>query len=300
MKNKIIESVILAFATLVVTFIGNIFLNYFFNDDSLVRIGSASKIEENHYIIPINIVTYKQGLNNVSIGLKEDISESQINSDKPINIELVKSNVGKENGTMIKIKEIPNNIKVQLIVSVKNPISDKDIEVHGNNIVIEKLSEIENPVTSLMKNLVISSVVYALIMGVMNYRSSKRREEQISIVNSTTEHLRKEIENRVKEKEEINLTIKNYEKELQKKKNDSLRKQILLHARLNDYSKELSFWRNTIRKVLYQLPSGEERANQLINVVTSSLKTYQTREKDEIDFETIKVLSKMIKDIDDE
>lgn len=73
---------------------------------------------------------------------------------------------------------------------------------------------------------------------------------------------------------------------------------VLLMARLDDYSRELEFWRNTIRKLV--LASGEDRksAEQLLKQVSKSLGTHHTGQYE--DFEALRVAAKLLTRADGE
>ncbi|MEX3962697.1 hypothetical protein AB4Y42_10825 [Paraburkholderia sp. EG286B] len=65
---------------------------------------------------------------------------------------------------------------------------------------------------------------------------------------------------------------------------------ILLLSRINDYAKELEFWRNAIRSMM---PKSD--AEQIIGSVTDTLKTYGTR-RQYFDFEAIKVAAAILRE----
>jgi hypothetical protein len=63
---------------------------------------------------------------------------------------------------------------------------------------------------------------------------------------------------------------------------------ILLLARISDYAKELQFWRDTVRKVLYQTSHEQSTSEKLINQVTQALGTHTARTGETLDFDVIK------------
>lgn len=58
--------------------------------------------------------------------------------------------------------------------------------------------------------------------------------------------------------------------------------------RLRDHVKELQYWRDTIRKLLYEHNIGADR---LFHSITSSLKTYSVNYKSNLDFELEELLA---------
>jgi hypothetical protein len=307
MRNKIVEALIVALVTGLIAFLGNAVLTYFFDNNARVSVGDSTVIEKNHYVIPLNIISYNEALKDMQIRIPVSITQKQISANKPLQIEIINSNTGHNTGSIIKIKEIPKKISLQLLIITNDSIDSKEIEVYGESLSIERISEVESSVMSQLKYLISQAVIYALFIGISTYWSHKKSEERVAIVKEKQAHLREQLERSDKllesaEKDTVQVreSLKEYENKLIKAKNDELKKQILLKAKLNDYRKELNFWRNTIRKILYSFPSGDKNANDLMGIITKSLKTHQTNEREEHDFETLKVLSKMIKDIDQE
>jgi hypothetical protein len=307
MWNRIGDAILITILTGILAFLGSAFLTYLLDDNAHAKIGNVSKIGEAQYVVPINIITYKETAKDIYIGIPTAITEKQLSVNKPVDIQLIKSNIEEKSGTVIKIKEIPQNFSIQLIISTKNAINDSDIEVRGKNLLSERISEAESPLMSQLKTLALSAVLYALIIGGTSYLVNKKAETRVALVKEQQLELKEQLkrsdmllESTEKDTIAIRESIKHYEDKLTKYQNDSVKKQILLQAKLNDYRKELNFWRNTIRKILYKIPFEEKKVDDLIESISQSLKTYQTNEKNEHDFETIKVLSKMIKDIDNE
>lgn len=67
-----------------------------------------------------------------------------------------------------------------------------------------------------------------------------------------------------------------------------------LLARITDYSRELQFWRDTIRKVLYGVNFDEKSVDDIISNVSLVLKTYTTQEV-KVDFEVVRELAERYK-----
>lgn len=82
---------------------------------------------------------------------------------------------------------------------------------------------------------------------------------------------------------------------MKEQRKTSNRIRLVLISRLTDYSKELSFWRDTIRKLLYENKGNENQGDVIIKTVCKNLKTYSTLKQDIPDsFEAIQILSDMI------
>lgn len=99
----------------------------------------------------------------------------------------------------------------------------------------------------------------------------------------------KECDRLTKQSEEMRQSFEDAEKGFR-------RANLLLLARLSDYAKELTFWRDTLRKAIYQSTKDRNSAEALIRTVTKGLRTYSTLGKNSgiADFENLKLLARYI------
>ena len=67
-------------------------------------------------------------------------------------------------------------------------------------------------------------------------------------------------------------------------------------ARISDLQKELSFWRDTVRKMLYNSQHEFQTADKVIDTVTSTLKTYTTRKRSDENMDELLYLAQLIAD----
>ncbi|WP_174732987.1 hypothetical protein [Mesobacillus harenae] len=324
MPEKIGEIIFNLIIPAIFTFIITWTIAYFFANNSLVTVGESIEIKENQYLTPININALNN-INKLSITIpNEQLTENQVNSSAPINILRIENNIGVENGSVFEIAKVNSDSTVGLMVETTTMLNSKDIIINknGNAVDVRYSSDVVSPLEDQKRQLIINAILYAVIVFALNSWADKRRDKKILAAKEERDAAFKgyeeskadlrssyEVANKVNEKllEEKNLEIQNarkeidkFEKELNNFKTDIRKHNILLLARLNDYRKELNFWRNTIRKVIYELPKGEEKAEQFMKTIASSLKTYQTHEKEEYNFETLKILSTMIKDTEKE
>ena len=73
----------------------------------------------------------------------------------------------------------------------------------------------------------------------------------------------------------------------------------LLYRRIADLSKELDFWKNTIRKIIYKTQTDETGKQSIFDIVTSNLKTYHVNEEIKLDALTIDgIVDDKIKELD--
>ena len=84
------------------------------------------------------------------------------------------------------------------------------------------------------------------------------------------------------------------QKEQSKKSINELR--LYYFARISDLQKELSFWRDTVRKMLYNSQNEFQTADKVIDTVTSTLKTYTTRGHSDDNMDEMLYLAQLIAD----
>lgn len=125
-----------------------------------------------------------------------------------------------------------------------------------------------------------SSILYALLFGIMAYYDSIRKDKLRQEVNEVRGDLKKLQENT--------------DKEIKERYGIYMRMKLLLIARLRDYSKELTFWRDAVRKAALQNgPNGNEHADQITRAVSETLQTYKTQGKASGHFEEINMLANL-------
>ncbi|MCT9858231.1 hypothetical protein P2R64_00185 [Priestia megaterium] len=318
MKNRVAEAILVAISGALVTFLISLMTTYFLDNNAIVRIGESTKVEENQFVLPIDVSTFKSEVKELRIGTPIALKEDQIKSNQPLEVKVVKNTIKTANGSIYEIAKIPSDKDIQLVLISNERLDEQDLEINskGNNFDVEYVSQTESPVKNQLITLITNAVLYALFAGIITYWAHTTLDRRIGESrNSLQEHKDRATEeikrmeriHEASDKEQarlngllddLNNDLEKVRERLDKVTTDARKRHILLQARLNDYRKELSFWRDTVRKSLYQLYNGEEKASELFKIVSKSLKTYQTHEKNDHDFETIKVLSKMINDID--
>ncbi|MFJ3386826.1 hypothetical protein [Lysinibacillus sp. NPDC086135] len=323
MGSKILEYVVPTIILSFITFIATLMMSYFSGINSVVSIGTATSFENNKYVVPINIQSYNTVIKDLQIVLDTTVTKNQIKTNMPVDIKIIDNHLSNSNGTTLEISQISKDQFINLLIITDKKLNKDEVKIYPNENKIDIFygSMDMDPIGKLVKNTIITSIIYAAFFFVMTYitdvRSKKRitkykeeRDEKIAEFkdeatklssqlnfeikrnNDAIKRNKDEMEKMEKEKEKLNKESIIY-------KENNLKKQILLQAKLNDYSKELNFWRNTIRKMLYTNSNKTNISEEIFDIVSKSLKTYQTNERTNHDFEALKVLSKMIKDIED-
>ncbi|MEH6947812.1 hypothetical protein V7068_12215 [Bacillus sp. JJ634] len=315
MMDRVWESVVSSAIYGVIIFVVSLIGSILSGSNTTVTIGNSIKVEDNQFFTSVNINAFED-VDDLRVSIPITMRTEQIKSNKPIKIEIIKNNIGTANGSVLEIERISSDNNVELILVTDEKISTKEIVVNDkkNEIDVEYSADMENPIKGELRSLVLNALIYALVAGLAVYIFKKNEDKRAAESTRKLEEVNRDIERIERKREELQEEVNKYKQAMEDRKKeidiqqkridkvsiDAQKRNILLQAKLYDYRKELSFWRDTIRKIIYQLPDGKDKAEQLIRIVSSSLKTYQTNEKENHNFETLKVLSKWIKDINQE
>lgn len=265
----------------------------YYNGTSTITIGQSARVSDK-FITPINISAYKE-IDKLKITFPIKLNEKQISSNVPLYVKSVDNNIGVDNSSTFELTAVSENSSVQLLISTREVINDKNIKINknGNNISVNYDSEISNPAQEQLINIIITTVMFFLVLNFVTWLQNKRSDRERLKMEELIDRYANNIEAKARDMNELR-------EDFIRSKNNNAKVRVLLQAKLNDHKKELSFWRNTIRKILYEIPDGDKKAEKLIGTVTSSLGTYSTNEKNEHDFEALKVAAALLRDSEEE
>lgn len=307
MTKKVIETIISALVLGALTLVFNLFISYFFIEKGTVRIGEPVQIGQNQFQISISLVnTSNKNIDNLEIKLPLNVLTDDIFVSQPIIINKLNTNYGNHSGGVYQIPKIASHEKLTMIVSSPVRIESSQIVINnnGNNLEIEYLDKISS---SFKKNIglwIINALIYTVIFGLTSYISDNRRQKQDRELIESIEKSKKEIQD---EKEWMNNRFDEYhnekaillektnrlEQQVQKVHDSHIKWKVIYQSRLRDYSKELNFWRDTIRKIVYKSSESKIESSDLINIVTKNLQTYHTKIDAEENFESLIIMSKI-------
>lgn len=117
-------------------------------------------------------------------------------------------------------------------------------------------------------------------------REIKRTDANRQALNADLESLKKESDKSAQE----------YAQQLNKLKRDLKETRIYLFTHISQLHKELSFWRDTVRKMLYDSQNEFQIADKVIETVTSTLKTYTTRQCSKENMDELLYVAQLISD----
>jgi hypothetical protein len=245
-------------------------------------------------------------LDGVIISVPRETDLGGILASRPVHIDDLPDNTGTLAARRIKISGIEPGFTTRLLLPIP------ELRLHGQveainpvqvNLDTRKTDATGDRLTRALRIAASSAGLYALVVGVFAfwgfaYQERLRAEARLAHEEFTKkqEALGRKADQTKSELLESQQELAQLQRELQ---GTWARLRILFVARLSDYRKELDFWRDTIRKVLYTQGRSEQDREALIREVTMSLKTYGTSSQAE-DFPTIQAMALLLARADQE
>lgn len=285
--NKAIGSVGTVVLTFFVTLILNTSLNYYTRDRGSISISDPVGIGESIATI-ITIENHSaETLNGLIIEAPYSIQTSSISARPSVAIEEIPS-IAKGGSRLIRISQIsPRQISR---IFIPHPSGEQTITIRISNIEETGLKSrhddrLDSPLLFAFYSALFVALLYALVESASLYISAKERNS-----------LNKRIDDLEKSSGELNGLREKFRKDLDAVNTRLAKQRLLLQARLFDYSKELSFWRNVMKTLILQSGGDNRQVDALISQVTSSLGTHGTKASTTESFEAIKVASRWLAD----
>jgi hypothetical protein len=97
------------------------------------------------------------------------------------------------------------------------------------------------------------------------------------------------------QKSKIDAALADVDFQMRRAREEHLRIRLLSVARISDYRRELEFWRDTVRRVLYARSESRADREGFLRGVTDALKTHLTnRSSDRRDFDEVVIMAEVI------
>ena len=255
-RKIIIDAIVTSLISSVIVFIINLSVSLITKEKVNITLTPSSYIN-NEYITVISIKNFQ---NNKSI------SEINLWFDNVII---------KNASTELKNETTSNNIKLNNIVPdyIGNIIIYSEKEINEHNLKVEANEKYNLVFTSSQQESAYIDIkkyfgvacIYCIEFCIMLCLSEKYTNKKIKRAERTLEILKQSQDISEKNQKELNKRI--------------MKNKLLLEKKISDYSKELNFWKDTIRKILYGVSKEEMKKKDICEIVTNNLKTYRTREK---------------------
>ncbi|WP_238906648.1 hypothetical protein [Clostridium sp. YIM B02506] len=304
MSKVVRDSLISALMVAIVSGLINILVAFWTSEQGIVRVNDTMKIEDNKYQLNIDIVSLGDyDLNKLRISIPKKIDLKEVKVNQPVRLTPITTNINGNYGDILEVDKVAAKQRIHIIFSLNEYVNLHDIVIdkNDNKVKVEYADEIGNTFNIKIVQILIQSLMFGILIFIIGYMFERRRLRYLEDAQEKVDEQSKQIndlkENVKRQSENIDKVDDRYEKIVEKYNKyeaDSKKKQIILLSRLNEYKKELSFWRDTIRKILYRNGVNKENTEDIIDSITTNLKTYQTNSKNEIDFDTVNHLAKML------
>lgn len=260
--------------TFIVTLILNATLNYYSSDKGTIGISKSIPLDSKAVSV-LSIENYsREFLEGVAIELPTAIPVASLVSDFPVTL-TDSPEPHRGASRIVKIGQISPGLVTRIIIPTTNsgmflPIRVVNLDATG--LTLRRDDELESP----LRKAILTALVVASMYAVFAFGTTYYMRKQIK-------PLRDEIDTVKKQSQEMRPKFQALEARVVKQR-------LLLQARLFDYSKELSFWRNAFRTLALNAHGDKASADEAILTVTSALKTYGTVAESN-HFEEIKIAS---------
>lgn len=262
----------------IITFFLAITLNglseYFSVKDGNVRVGPSILVNQKLFL-PLEVDNYSgKQISGLQLQVPKFIKPDQVAASAPIRISSVPNIILAGDVTRIDLSLFPPHQSVTLLIPVNNEAeaaSIRSINADELKLNLSPTSDLRPP--AMLDKYIVPSLISALVVGIASF-----------LILVRLDGLKEKLE---KAEQRMDVLSERFSE----KENAWRKMKILALARITDYSKELSFWRDVVRRILHN-SSDKKNADKVIDEVTASLQTYGTR-KDSREFETILVMSRI-------
>lgn len=272
------------FLSVIITFFITLALNSFVQwitlADGVVIVGPTTNINQNEFFT-FQIENYsKKPINELILLVPAEVDVKRIHVSTPLSIVTDKNSQGAPNQKRIFFSGFPAREITSVYIPMTS-ITDVDLFKFENllakELTKENFQNRRSPFREIILTVLLNALISSIILGFFLFF---QRHSMLKLLQELSR-----LDNRLEKQEET----------LRKHETSGRKMRLLLLARLSDYAKELSFWRDTIRRVIYTSGSNKDRADTVIREVQKSLKTYRADLMDFEHFETIKMAANIMR-----
>lgn len=146
---------------------------------------------------------------------------------------------------------------------------------------------IESPIWKLIKQVLPSFIVYFILLSIFRFFTNKKSNELSEQIEKSEKKRQVEVDKLSEKLDKEEKKIEKTDKDLKEYKKIYYQKTLFIKKQLQDYEKELDFWRNTVRQVLFKGDKKHTQAENLFETVTKQLETYTVKSKQNLDLDEI-------------
>lgn len=276
--------------TAIVTFVINFAFSWLSeeieNNRGIISVVEKIKIDNAFYTL-VTIENFSDNFHNgLIVEIPASVATASLFSDTSLSINDFSSS-GSDMTRNIEISKIPPNHIARLFVPISSNAESAVLQILNAKSIgfkIKSGNKVQASLPDFFWKIFLQSLIITVIFSLSYFVfiTPIRRE-----ITHRVEHGEKEAAKNYAE-------IQRIKDRVQVLQNMNLKQRLLYEARIFDYSKELSFWRNTLKRMLVFRGGDLKDSNSVIKFISTELKTYQTQ-KMSTDYEAIFVTAEWIK-----
>ena len=297
-KPNLLHIAITSFITTIISLAVSVGIQWLSLESVVVTISPSSELD-GKYLTVISVQNLEEStLSNLSLYFDTDFDVLEIKS----------SDEFEHQKQYVELEQISPKAKYSVIVWTEQPISKGQIIAESDYKTRLDYSNDSSPfLLQILWFIVPFAFITFLATSVQIWVDWKHRIKESQKILERCNELQQETERidaeRQSQKAELESLKKvadkssqEYDKQMRELKRDSKEMRLYLLTRISQLHKELSFWRDTVRKMLYNSQNEFQTADKVIDTVTSTLKTYTTRGRSDDNMDEILYLAQLIAD----
>lgn len=224
-------------------------------------------------------------LDDLIVSVTIHVEPRRIRSSSPLSFGVIDSQGNEE--ILLSISSVPPDRLTRIAIPLDTAGRNAAVPeiINAAEVGLEKVNaaDLPRPQVDLIRETLLNAVGSALFIGIVIYIWMGWFQRTLDETKSASERAIERSETALKGLKDTKKYIENMKKYA-----------LLQHARVSDLTKELDFWRDTIRKLIVEVGKKLDDGDTLVELVTRNLKTYSTARK--ADFEQVRVLAGLLRD----
>lgn len=286
MKKIALESILSAFVTVIGSSLFTLLLSIPIAEKGNIRISDIYKTESGTLSRNIEVINYT---NDYIDGLVLKIPNTcKIENEKSISSLVITKRENKMidyNTFSLDMIEPKTSSLITIQVQKDDIISFPNYSSKKFSVTSEK--HIESPIWKLIKQVLPSFIVYFILLSIFQFFANKKSNELSEQIEKSEKKRQVEVDKLSEKLDKEEKKIEKTDKDLKEYKKNYYQKTLFIKKQLQDYEKELDFWRNTVRQVLFKGDKKHTQAENLFETVTKQLETYTVKSKQNLDLDEI-------------
>lgn len=297
-KPNLLHIAITAFITTIISLAVSVGIQWLSMESVVITISPSSELD-GKYLTVISVQNLEEAtLSNLSLYFDTDFDVLEIKS----------SDEFEHQKRYVDIARISPKAKYSVMVWTEQPIVKGQIIAESDYKTRLDYSNDSSPFLVQMLWVIIPfALIIFLLTSVQIWLGWKYRICETQKIFEKCNNLEEEIRKKELEFKAQKAEQESIKEEFDKAKEEAARKQSELKRQsqelrsyfitnISQLRKELSFWRDTVRKLLYDSKSEFQTADKVIETVTSTLKTYATRKHSHESMDELLYLAQLIAD----